>query len=64
MDTRKLLYLLMISLFVSGCEVKLGPSNFWSKLFRTQTDSSYYKDKSTELVQKLTADVEEYERNV
>ncbi|MBT3183070.1 MAG: hypothetical protein HOI59_12970 [Nitrospina sp.] len=63
MDTRKLLYLLMISLFVSGCEVKLGPSNFWSKLFRTQTDSSYYKDKSTELVQKLTADVEEYEIN-
>ena len=52
MNTRKLLYLLMISFFVSGCEVKLGPSQFWSKLFRTQTDSSYYKDKSSELVQK------------
>ena len=50
MNTRKFLYLLIIAFFISGCEVKLGPSQFWSKLFRTQTDSNYYQGKSTELV--------------
>ena len=50
MHTRKLLFLLMITFFISGCEVKMAPSHFWSKLFRTQTDSHYYKEKTTELV--------------
>ena len=63
MNTRKFLYVLMIAFFFSGCEVKLGPSNFWSKLFRTQTDSNYYKGKSADLVKSLTEDVEEYEIN-
>ena len=63
MNTRKFLYLLIIAFFISGCEVKLGPSQFWSKLFRTQTDSNYYQGKSTELVKALTEDVEEYEIN-
>ena len=63
MNTRKLLYLLMITFLITGCEVKMAPSQFWSKMLRTQTDSNYYKDKSSELVQNLTVDIAEYEIN-
>ena len=63
MDIRKLFYLLIISFFISGCEVKLGPSQFWSKVFRTQTASDYYKNKSEDLVNYLTENIEEYEIN-
>ena len=59
----KLFCLLIISILFSGCEVKMGPSQFWSKVFRTQTDSNYYKDKSEGLIQTLTSDVAEYEIN-
>ena len=61
MDIRKLFYLFIISFFISSCEVKLGPSQFWSKVFRTQTDSNYYKNKSEDLVNYLTENIEEYE---
>jgi hypothetical protein len=60
---QKLFYLLIISFIISGCEVKLGPSQFWSKVFRTQTDSNYYKNKSEDIVNYLTQNVEEYEIN-
>ena len=63
MNMQKLFYLLIISFIISGCEVKLGPSQFWSKVFRTQTDSNYYKNKSEEIVNYLTQNVEEYEIN-
>jgi hypothetical protein len=63
MNMKKLFYLLIISVFISGCEVKLGPSPFLDKIFRTQTDSNYYKNKSEDLIQTLTADVAEYEIN-
>ena len=63
MNMKKLFYLLIVSVFISGCEVKLGPSQFWDKIFRTQTDSNYYKNKSENLIQALTADVAEYEIN-
>jgi len=63
MDTSKLFCLLIISFFISGCEVKLGPSQFWSKVFRTQTDSNYYRNKSENLVNYLTESIEEYEIN-
>jgi hypothetical protein len=63
MDIRKLFYLLILSFFISGCEVKLGPSQFWSKVFRTQTDSNYYKNKSEDLINYLTENIEEYEIN-
>ena len=63
MNMQKLFYLLIISFFIFGCEVKLGPSQFWSKVFRTQTDSNYYKNKSEEIVNYLTQNVEEYEIN-
>ena len=41
----------------------MGPSQFWDKLFRTQTDSKYYMGKTEDLVQTLTEDVAEYEIN-
>jgi hypothetical protein len=63
MNTRKWLTLLLITFFISGCEVKMAPSHFWSKMLRTQTDSNYYKDKSSSLVQNLTIDIAEYEIN-
>ena len=63
MNMQKLFYLLIISVFIFGCEVKMGPSQFWDKIFRTQTDSNYYKNKSEDLIQTLTADVAEYEIN-
>ena len=63
MHIKKLFYLLIFSFFISGCEVKLGPSQFWSKVFRTQTDSNYYKNKSEDLVNYLTENIEEYEIN-
>ena len=63
MDTSKLFCLFIISFFISGCEVKLGPSQFWSKVFRTQTDSNYYRNKSENLVNYLTESIEEYEIN-
>jgi hypothetical protein len=63
MNIKKLFYLLIISFVISGCEVKLGPSQFWSKVFRTQTDSNYYKNKSEDLVNYLTENIEEYEIN-
>lgn len=63
MNTIKFFLLLIISVLFSGCEVKMGPSQFWSKIFRTQTDSNYYKNKSEDLIQALTSDVAEYEIN-
>ena len=63
MNTRKFLYLLIIAFFISGCEVRLAPSHVWSKLFRTQTDSNYYKGKSADMVKSLTEDIMEYEIN-
>ncbi len=53
MNTRTFFYLLIISVFISGREVKMGPSQFRDKVFRTQTDSNYYKDKSEDLIQAL-----------
>ena len=63
MKTQKFFCLLIVFFFISGCEVKLGPSQFWSKIFRTQTDSNYYKNKSEDLVKSLTENVAEYEIN-
>ena len=64
MKFQKLFCLLIVAVFLfSGCEIKLGPSQFWDKLFRTQTDSKYYMGKTEDLVQTLTEDVAEYEIN-
>jgi len=45
--------------FLAGCEAKLGPSNFWDKWFNPETDTEYYQDKSDDLVDTITRDVEE-----
>ena len=65
MNFQKSFYFLMLAIFLfsSGCEVKMGPSQFWGKLFRTQTDSKYYMGKTEDLVHALTEDIAEYEIN-
>ena len=63
MKTFRLIFLLIITFFVSGCEVRIAPSHMLSKLLRTQTDSGYYRGKSEDLVISLTEDVAEYEIN-
>jgi len=62
MKTR-LVALTMAFLFLAGCEVKLGPSKFWQKFFKPETDSEYYRDKSEDLMDLIAHDVEEYEIN-
>lgn len=59
----RLVALFMAVLFMAGCEVKLGPSSFWDKWFKPETDTEYYQDKSDDLVDTITRDVEEYEIN-
>ncbi|MBT5028070.1 MAG: hypothetical protein HOL15_11190 [Nitrospinaceae bacterium] len=63
MNAKKIICLLTLSFFITGCEVKMAPSHFWAKLFRTQTDSNYYKGKSEDLIKALTENVAEYEIN-
>jgi len=50
-------------MLLAGCEVKLAPSKFWSKMFKPDTDSGYYQDKSENLVEDLAKDAGEYEIN-
>jgi len=59
----RLIALFTAVLFMAGCEVKLGPSNFWDKWFKPETDTEYYQGKSDDLVDTITRDVEEYEIN-
>jgi TolB-like protein len=63
MNAKNLYYLLILMIFVTACEVKMAPSETWSKWFKTQSDSSYYKGKAEKLVKKLSKDVFEYEVN-
>lgn len=53
----------ILVLFLTGCEVRMGPSDSWSRMFRTQTDSSYYMDRAENLVAQISDDVKEYEIN-
>lgn len=63
MQAKNLFYLLILMVSVTACEVKMAPSETWSKWFRTQTDSSYYKGKAEKLVKALSKDAFEYEIN-
>ncbi len=63
MLTRKILPTLLLIVALTACEVKLGPSDIWSKWFKTQTDSSYYQEKAEDLVKGLSQDSLEYEIN-
>ena len=61
--TVPLIALVIAFSLLAGCEVKFGPSNFWDKWFKPETDTEYYQDKSEDLVDAITRDVEEYEIN-
>ncbi len=63
MPMRILLSLSFIIFALTACEVKLGPSDIWSKWFKTQTDSTYYQEKAEELVKDISQDSLEYEIN-
>jgi TolB-like protein len=49
-------------IFLAGCEVKFDPSSIWN-WGKTETDTEYYQDKSDDLVDTITRNVEEYEIN-
>lgn len=59
----KIWALILSVLLLAGCEVKLAPSKVWSKVFKPDTDSGYYEDRSNDLVEDLARDAEEYEIN-
>ncbi len=59
----KLWTLLLALVLLAGCEVKLAPSKMWSKVFKPDTDSGYYQDRSEDLVEDLARDAAEYEIN-
>ena len=59
MKTYRIFYLILSLTLLSACEVRMAP--YWSKLLRTQTDSSYYQGKSEVLTKQIAKDIEEYE---
>ncbi len=59
MKTYRIFYLILSLTLLSACEIRMAP--YWSKLLRTQTDSSYYQGKSEVLTKKIAKDIEEYE---
>ena len=48
---------------LAGCEFKFDPSKIWN-WGTTETDTEYYQDKSDDLVETITRDVQEYETEV
>ena len=63
MKTHRIFYPILLLILLSACEVRMAPTEYWSKLFRTQTDSSYYQGKSESLTNQIAKDIEEYEIN-
>ena len=63
MNTYRILYCILLAFSLSACEVRMAPTEYWSKLFRTQTDSRYYQGKSEGLTNQIAKDIEEYEIN-
>lgn len=63
MKTKNLIFLLILPLFLTACEVKMAPSDGWATWFKTQSDSSYYNGKAEKLVKKLSQNTFEYEIN-
>ena len=63
MKINRLLILLLSLTLLSACELRMAPSEYWTKLMRTQTDSNYYRDKSEKVTDKIAKDIEEYEIN-
>ncbi len=63
MKTKNLFFLLTLLVLFSACEVHMGPSDYWARLFRTQPDSNYYKSKSEQLVKQISKGLVEYDIN-
>ena len=59
MKNYKILCLILSLILLSACEIRMAP--YWSKLFRTQTDSSYYQGKAESLTRQVAKDIQEYE---
>ena len=59
--THRSIYLIFSIILLSACEVRMAPTEYFSKLFRTQTDSRYYQIKSEHLTNQVAKDIEEYE---
>lgn len=59
----KLLITLTAVFFLTACEVYMAPSNFWGRMFKSQSDSDYYRNRAQILINKLTSKVDEYEIN-
>lgn len=55
----RIVCLILSFIMLSACEIRMAP--YWSKLLRTQTDSSYYQGKSEALTKQIAKDIEEYE---
>lgn len=50
-------------LALGACEVYVGPPSFIGNVFKSESDTSYYRSRARVLVGKLTRKVEEYEIN-
>ena len=63
MEVHRIFYPILLLTLLAACEVRMAPTEYWSKLFRTQTDSHYYQGKSENLTNQIAQDIEEYEIN-
>ncbi|MFQ5671686.1 MAG: FlgO family outer membrane protein [Nitrospinales bacterium] len=59
----KFLFALTAFIFLSACEVYMAPSNLVKNVFKSESDSEYYRNRARILVKKLAGKVEEYEIN-
>ena len=59
----RILALLTLLLITSACEVYMAPSDYWRKIFATQTDSDYYQSKARALVNQVVGVAGEYDIN-
>jgi len=63
MKTYRFFYPILLLTLLSACTIKMSPPEYLEKLFRTQTDSSYYQDKAESITSQIANDIEEYEIN-
>ena len=63
MKTYKIFYPILLLSLLSACTIKMDLPEGMEKLFRTQTDSSYYQGKAESITSQIANDIEEYEIN-
>jgi len=59
----KFIFVLTAIVFLSACEVYMAPSNLVKNVFKSESDSEYYRNRARILVKKLAGKVEDYEIN-